>query len=214
ASGRGAQAFGWQSRATGNLSLSAGHQATASGVQATAVGKNAVASGANSTAIGFGATATVDNQVVLGGTGSSVRVGDITASTAAQAAASVGVATVDANGVLGRNTTLLANTAANTASIATLQGQTATLFDLADVNRRDIRTANEGVAMALAMDSPSIPDGANYALSGGFGYFQKRTAFSSAVSARVGEMSAFSAGIGVGLDSGEVGGRAGFQVAW
>jgi hypothetical protein len=235
ASGRGAQAFGWQSRATGNLSLAAGHQATAAGTQATAVGKNASASGANSTAIGFGATATADNQVVLGGAGSSVRVGDIAASTAAQQASSVGVATVDANGVLGRNTTLLPQVATLQTTVAAqgtsitalqaaqttqagqitaLQGQTATLFDLNDINRRGIRKANEGVAMALAMDSPAVPSGANYAVSGGLGYFEDRVAATAAFSARVGEMSSVSAGVGVGFDSGEVGARAGFQVAW
>jgi hypothetical protein len=235
ASGRGAQAFGWQSRATGNLSLAAGHQASAVGTQATAIGKNASATGANSTALGFGAVATADNQVVLGGAGSSVRIGDIAASTAAQQASSVGVATVDANGVLGRNTTLLSNVSALQTSVAaqgtsitalqaaqsaqgtlitSLQGQTATLFDLSEVNRRGIRKANEGVAMALAMETPGIPSGANYAFSGGVGYYEDRAAATAAFSARVGEMSQVSAGVGVGFDSGEVGARAGFQVAW
>ena len=73
---------------------------------ATAVGRLANAAHSNSTAIGANSTTTAANQVVLGGTGTHVRVGDIAASTAAQQASSVGVATVDANGVLGRDTSM------------------------------------------------------------------------------------------------------------
>jgi hypothetical protein len=246
---RGSQAFGWQARSTGLTALAAGHQAVATGDNATAVGKNANASAAGSTALGFnaastfanstaigtGAATTAANQVALGGAGSSVRVGDIAASTAAQQASSVGVATVDANGVLGRNTTLIpqvntlqttvasqgtaitalqATQASQGTAITALQGQTATLFDLNEINRRGIRKANEGVAMALAMETPGIPSGANFAVSGGIGYFDERAAATAAFSARVGEMSQVSAGVGVGFDSGEVGARAGFQVAW
>jgi autotransporter adhesin len=197
ASGRGAQAFGWQSRATGNLSLAAGHQATAAGTQATAVGKNASASGANSTAIGFRRDG---NRRQSGRPRRRRQLGPgwrHCRQHCAQQASSVGVATVDANGVLGRNTTLLPQVAALQTTVAAqgtsitalqaaqttqagqitaLQGQTATLFDLNDINRRGIRKANEGVAMALAMDSPAVPSGANYAVSGGLGYFEDRVA--------------------------------------
>ena len=48
----------------------------------------------------------------------------------------------------------------------------------------------------------------------GVGYFQNRAAATAAFSARVGAMSSFSAGVGVGFDSGEIGARAGFQAAW
>ena len=88
------------------------------------------------------------------------------------------------------------------------------MFNLNDINRRDISRANEGVAMALAMESPSLPAGTNFALSGGVGYFQNRTAVTTAVSARVGTNASISAGVGVGVDSGEVGARGGFQIAW
>ncbi|MEL6542359.1 MAG: YadA-like family protein, partial [Pseudomonadota bacterium] len=81
-------------------------------------------------------------------------------------------------------------------------------------NRELINRANEGVAMALAMESPSLQPGTNFALSGGVGYFQDRGAGSLAFSARISENASFSAGMGVGLDSGEVGARGGFQVAW
>ena len=95
-----------------------------------------------------------------------------------------------------------------------MQGQVGNLFTLSEINRRDIRKANEGVAIALALDSPSVPAGAKFAVSGGIGYYQNRTAATTAFSARVSDRAIISAGVGVGLDSGEVGARGGFQFAW
>ena len=68
--------------------------------------------------------------------------------------------------------------------------------------------------MALAMDTPVLPAGANMAVSGGFGYFRNRVGGTAAFAARVGNMTSVSAGVGVGFDSGTVGGRVGFQHAW
>lgn len=153
ATATGANAFGWQARATSNFTLAAGHQALASGLNATAVGPFtqatgmgasafgngamatqagtvslgvlsrataangtavgalANASGVGSTAIGRGSAASFDgstavNQVALGGAGTSVRIGDIASSTAAQVGP-IGIATVDANGTIGRDMTLI-----------------------------------------------------------------------------------------------------------
>ncbi|MGZ8350252.1 MAG: hypothetical protein ACXWU2_09505, partial [Allosphingosinicella sp.] len=167
--------------ATGNLSLAAGHQAVAGGTQSTALGKNANAAQDNSTALGFGATTTAANQVTLGGAGSSVRIGDIAASTAAQTG-TVGVATVDASGTLGRDTTIFpavqtlqATSATQGAAIAaiqtvnttqstqiaalqaagtTLSGRIDDLFDLRDLDRRD---SQQGIAAAVAFANPAMP---------------------------------------------------------
>ena len=147
------------------------------------------------------------------GTGSSVRVGDIAASTAAQTGA-LAFVTVDANGTLGRDTATPANIANLQAGLATQGTQIGALFDLADVNRREIREANEGVAMALAMETPMLPPGTTFAVAGGVGYYNHRTAATASFAARVGTNSAFSAGVGVGMNSGEFGARAGFQHAW
>ena len=95
-----------------------------------------------------------------------------------------------------------------------MQGQTNELYNISNRNTRDIRIANEGVAMALALESPSLPAGTSFAVSGGIGYFQNRTAGTAALSARVGTNASVSAGIGVGFDSGAVGARGGFQIAW
>jgi hypothetical protein len=104
--------------------------------------------------------------------------------------------------------------AVSDAQFAALEGRVDSVFNLANSNSEAIDRANEGVAMALAMESPSIPAGASFALSGGVGNYEGRTSLAMAVSAAVGEMASISAGIGVGANSGEVGTRAGFQIAW
>jgi hypothetical protein len=124
----------------------------------------------------------------------------------------------DANGIVSSNTTLIPQVAANTAAITSLQTLTSqhttqidALFSLVDDNNN---RATEGVALALAMDSPSLPPGTSFGMSGGVGYYDDKAAGTVAFSARIGTNSAFSAGVGVGFDSGEVGARAGFQAAW
>jgi hypothetical protein len=235
ASGLAASAFGSQTVASGTASTALGHNSDATGLAstavgvsaqatqnfATAVGQLANAAHTGSTAIGAMSATTAASQVAVGGVGTHVRIGDIAASTAAQQANSVGVATVDANGVLGRNTaimpaisTLQSSFSSQAGAITALGADNVTLFDLADKARGNIREANEGVAMALAMDSPSIPAGAKFALSGGVGYFKNRAAFAAAISAAVGEMSSVSAGVGYGFNSKEIGARGGFQIAW
>lgn len=211
--GNGATSGGLGSVAAGSLaaagadnSAAYGARATASAIGASAIGAGATATFENSTALGRSAATTAVGQVALGGAGSHVRIGDITASTAAQTG-TVGLATVDANGVLGRDTSLFP-------AVAALESETALLFDMADRLRGDIRDANEGVAMALAMESPAVPAGKAMAMSGGVGFFKGRAAFASAISAAVGENLQVSAGLGLGLNSKEVGARAGFQVAW
>jgi hypothetical protein len=192
---------------------------SAAGTNATAIGANSTANFANSTAIGTGATTTAANQVTIGGTGSTVRLGGYN---------TAGVLVNDANGNVSTNTALLGtvatntaniaslqtNVASNSAAIASLQGQTTTLFDLAAVNRRDINRANEGVALALAMETPMLPEGKTFALSGGIGYYNDRTAGTAAFAARIGDSTALTGGVGIGFRSGEVGARAGVQHAW
>jgi trimeric autotransporter adhesin len=64
------------------------------------------------------------------------------------------------------------------------------------------------------MESPALPAGTSFALSGGIGYYQNRSAATTAFTARVGKNASVSAGVGFGLNTGEVGARGGFQVAW
>lgn len=214
ASGVASTALGHNSDATGLASTAVGVSAQATATGATAVGRIANASGLNATALGSGASATATNSVALG-TGSvanqanTVSVGAVGAERRIVNVAA-GTATTDAVnlGQLNSVSTSLGS------SITALQTDTVTLFDVTDRLRGDVRDANEGVAMALAMDSPNVPAGAKFALSGGVGYFKNRAAFAAAISAAVGEMSSVSAGLGYGLDSNEIGARAGFQIAW
>jgi hypothetical protein len=105
--------------------------------------------------------------------------------------------------------------------IGALQGQISNLQtqvdNLAEENRiqnRAIHKGFEGVAMALAMESPAVPAGATFAISGGVGGYNGRHSLATAISAAIGEKASVSAGFGYGLNSGEVGYRAGFQVAF
>jgi len=93
-------------------------------------------------------------------------------------------------------------------------GQINTLFAQSDENRRQARLANEGVALALSMETPALPADAKFGMSGGIGYYNDRTAGSIAMTARISEKATFSAGVGAGFDSGEIGARGGFQVVW
>ncbi|MXO89398.1 YadA-like family protein [Pontixanthobacter aquaemixtae] len=227
ATGPGATAFGWRSGANAERATALGHLAQADGVRSVAVGEaagagadgaiaignEASADGVDSIAIGNGATATNDGQVVIANLGTS---------TASQMGP-ISVVTADQNGTLGLTTGLASNAAvsANSANITALQTLTANqsariddLFGRTAANSAAIDRANEGVAMALAMESPMLPPGTSFALSGGVGYFENQGAGTIAMTVRAGENAAFSAGVGVGFDSGEVGARGGFQVAW
>lgn len=204
-----------------------GDTSAASGAGAVALGQGASASGANSVAIGAGASAANDGQVV---------VASLDDSTGSQTGG-LFLVTADATGTLGLSgtgddgmgafaaqssvDTNSANIAANSTAIGSLQqltstqtGQINTLFGQTQANREAIDRANEGVAMALAMESPQLPAGTTFALSGGVGYFENQGAGTMALSARVSDNASISAGVGVGFDSGEVGARGGFQFAW
>jgi hypothetical protein len=68
--------------------------------------------------------------------------------------------------------------------------------------------------MALAMESPAVPAGKSFALSGGVGGYEGKHALATAISAAIGETANVSAGVGYGFNTGEVGYRAGFQFAF
>lgn len=166
----GATAVGDDAVADGANATAIGRQAWARAAGATALGANATASFSGSTAIGAGAATTAANQVALGAAGTSVRVGDIAASTAAQKGP-VAVATVDAFGTLGRDTTVVpaiqalqAAGSAQAGQISSLQAvqsqlqdRVGTLFDLRQGDRRDTQ---QGIAAAVAMGQAPMPSAA------------------------------------------------------
>jgi autotransporter adhesin len=147
--------------------------------------------------VGFEAATTRVNQVTLGGDGSSVRVGDIDASTDAQVGP-VDVVTVDANGTLGRQQAASAQSVSNvrvalnavaqvsdaqfnalSVRTSTLEGRVDTLFDLSDTVDRD---AKRGIASIAAQANPHFPSAAG------------KTSYASNVATYRGEVG-FSAGL-------------------
>lgn len=190
ASATSALALGSDASAIRDQAVAVGNRALAQGVNASAFGSSAAAIHDDATAIGSNALTTAANQVALGGTGSSVRVGDIDASTDAQVGP-VDVVTVDRNGTLGRQRAAsaaavdqislsMANALAiSDAQFNALQGQVNSLFDLREHDRRDFK---RGIAAAIALADPSMPSGAG------------RTSYASNVSTYRGEIG-FSAGV-------------------
>lgn len=200
ATGDGSTALGAVSLASGTAATALGRLTNASGTGSTALGNLATASADGSVALGQGSVANQVNTVSVGAVGTERRIVNVAAGTASTDAVNLGQLTAVH--------TSLGN------SLAALRDDTGELFQLSSRNRRDIGDANEGVAMALAMDTPAIPAGAHIAVSGGVGYFKNRVSFASAIAVAVGPMSSVSAGLGYGINSKELGARAGFQLAW
>ncbi|MXO63838.1 hypothetical protein [Qipengyuania oceanensis] len=222
ATGMGASAFGNGAVATqqGTVALgvlatanaiggvSVGALATASGIGSIAIGNRASATHAGSVAIGVGAATTAASQVSLGGAGSSVRVGDIAASTAAQTG-TIGVATVDENGTLGQNLTLLPAVSALQASFATQDGRMSQLEaaslslassvdQLATQQSIDRRDTRQGIAAAVAMGQaplPSAPGRTSYVVNGAT--FRGEQAVGASIMHRLDTAEPFAIGLGV-----------------
>ena len=130
-------------------------------------------------------TAAQDNQVVIGTATQSVSFGSVGANQALM---------TDANGNIVGDGGALSNR---------LSG-----FD------DDIDDNTAGVALALALDSPSVAPGQNFAMSGGVGTFGGEGAIALSFTARVNQNVQLNAGIGSGFRSNTVGGRAGFVIGW
>lgn len=231
ANGTGAVAIGADNNATGNGAVAIGNANTAGANGAVALGNAANAAQANAVALGSGATTTRAGQIALGGTGSSVRVGDIAASTAAQVGPT-DIATVDASGTLGRDTTIRP-ALASLQSTVTSQGSSISAIQAVDAQQtarlssletgqaalgsqviQNNREANAGIAAAMAMGGVVMPSGANYSVSFNLATYRGQQGFSGSAVQRVSEKVYFSAGIAGSTVKGSTGGRAGFTVAW
>jgi autotransporter adhesin len=170
--------------------MAIGNGTTASANNAIAVGANARAEFVNATAIGANTVATAANQITLGSSGTSVRIGDIAASTSAQVGP-VQAVTVDASGTLGRQSVASAQAvqavssalqqvaAISDTQFTALDARVGTLFDLREHDRKDFR---QGIAAVAAMAAPHFPSEAG------------RTSYASNVALFRGEVG-FSAGI-------------------
>ncbi|MDQ0302763.1 autotransporter adhesin [Ancylobacter polymorphus] len=173
-----------------------GQNANASATNAAALGTGAIASFAGSTAVGAGASTSRANQMALGTAGSTYTMAGLTSSASRSAqSGAVQIVTTDAVG--------------NLASASTAE-----LFDLRPV-WAEIDRVSEGVAMAMAMDTPTLPNGKNMAVSAQWGTFGGQNALALSSIARIADDSFFVTGaIGVGFNEGTVGGKAGLLFAW
>jgi len=202
-------ATGQASFASGDNSTAAGQLSTASGADSTALGQGSVASGTDSTAVGQGSQATHDNAMALGAgaqttAANQVIVGGATntyttpgiASAASRAAQTgpVELVTTDLNGNLASD---------GGATAAAIRGL-----------NEDVRENRDGVAMALAMQSPSLAGAENFALSGGFGAYAGGSAFAATGAVRISPNAQLDGGIGVGFRENRVGGRIGVTFKW
>jgi hypothetical protein len=203
--------------ASGNQSTVVGYSASATQLNATAVGSSAQALHQNATAIGANATTTAANQVTLGGSGSSVRIGDIAASTLAQSGA-VQAVTVDGSGTLGRQSVvaaadynqttqrMMAALGTNTQQIDQLSGRIDGLaFDLGIVNKR----ASAGIAAAMAFGGTMVVPDSNVSISLNAATYRGEEGFSGSIVARVAPRVYVSGGVAGSSAKGSTGGRVG-----
>ena len=215
ATGPGATAIGWQSVANAERAQAFGHLAQATGVRSTAVGEAAMALGAgsiamgdqasaaadNSVAIGAGASATRANEFVLGNGQNTYRAAGIAsqASTAAQSGP-IGIVTSDAQGNL-----------AVDRSIGTQMSQ---LDSRVRSLGSSIEDNKEGIAMAMALNTPYVPEDKTFAVSTSLGAFDGTTAMAASMGYRFNANTQLDAGVTYGFDRNQVGGRIGVTYAW
>lgn len=155
ATGTGSFAAGNMSTANGTGAVALGNGATATGNGAMAFGNGASAAADGAVAIGPGAVADRANLIAIGGGGSTLRASGISSSASRTSQSGpVSLVTADAAGNLATtllNVTELSGLAQRT---TTLEGRVGELFDLANVQTKNMR---QGVALATAKANPHFP---------------------------------------------------------
>ncbi|WP_267360901.1 MULTISPECIES: hypothetical protein [unclassified Methylobacterium] len=230
ASGNEASAFGAFASATAENATALGRSATARGTGATAVGVGAGAQGADSVAIGHGAQAAHDNAVALGAgvattranqvaIGASSQTYTLAGLTSAQSAAMqtgpTGFVTTDASGNLATSSFGPSSIDAISGRLGTLEGDVAGLQAATLQLQRDVRSAFQGTAIALALSGAVLPEGKAYAVSANFGTYRGQGAFGAAGIARISDNLYASGGVGFATNGpSNIGGRGGITVAW
>jgi trimeric autotransporter adhesin len=194
--------------AAGVNSFAAGQSALASGARSAAIGTNAQATNSDSIAISAGAATTRNNQLVLGGPATVVTMPSLAGASSSAQGGPLSLVTTDAGGNLGT---------APLGALGTSAATAATAFDprVTGLDRR----LSDGVGLALAAGgSPGLLPGRRFALSTNAGSFNGGNAVSFAFTALIHDEPAFavagSAGVGVGIRTGAVGGRGGFSIQW
>lgn len=112
-----------------------------------------------------------------------------------------------ADGVDGTNAAQTAMLSQHSGQIAVLEGGVSKLFKKSE-------QAFEGVAMALAMESPQVDPGKRFGISLNYGGFEGENALAAAAKLRFDDTWAGTAGVGYGMGQKTLGVRAGIQAQW
>ena len=230
ASGNEASAFGASASATAENATALGRSASATGSGATAVGVDARAQGTGSVAVGQGAQAAHDNAVALGAGVATTRANQVAIGASSQTYTLAGLASAqslatqsgptgfvstDANGNLAVSSFGPANLNAMNGRIGNLEASVAGLQAATLQIQRDVRSAFQGTAIALALSGAVLPEGKAYAVSANFGTYRGQGAFGAAGTARIGDNLYASGGIGFAVNGpSNIGGRGGITLAW
>ncbi len=201
ASGANAAAFGMFAMATGANSTALGENSAAGGTDSTALGESASAAQNNTIAIGRGVTTVRANQVLIGNAQNTYSAPGIasSASLASQGAA-VGVVTSDEAG--------------NLAVDRNLYNQVSGISQELQSIRSDVDTNRAGIAMAMALQTPWVPETKQYSLNFSTGFFQGKQAGALSLAARVNDIIQVNGGLAMGFDNRDLGGRIGVTVSW
>ena len=72
----------------------------------------------------------------------------------------------------------------------------------------------EGIAIAIALGGLAVPENKTFALGANLGFFDGKEAISAQTAIRLDQNVTLNGGLGLGLDSSQVGGRVGLMTAW
>ena len=199
-------------------STAIGRQTNAASPDSTVVGYGATAGNNSATAIGKNATTTKANQVMLGGTGSNIAIGDIAASDAAQTGAEQ-VVTIDSAGTLGvSNMATSASVdnlrsamnhiaAVSDAQFDALTGRVGGIESRLDGFDLRMEGLEGGIASAMALGGAMPVPGKAITLTVAGGTYGGEQAFAGMVTGRVTDAIYISAGVTGNTADDRVGGR-------
>lgn len=175
----------------------------------TAIGARANVQHDHSTAIGADAVSTNDHQVTLGTSEDTVKAEGITSQLSKdRQSGPLEIVTSDGQGNLATDGG--ATHAAIDANSLAIGDNSAAI----DANGLRIDENSAGVAMALAMDVPDVDIDKTFGLAASWGNFEGENAFAAAAAWRINPTWSVNAGIGVGVNTHTVGGRAGIRGQW
>ena len=201
ASGANAAAYGMFAMATGANTTAIGENSSAAGAGSTALGESASAAQLNTIAIGRGAATTRANQVLVGNAQNTYTApGIASAASLAAQGTSVGVVTSDEAG----------NLAVDRGLFNQINGLSNELQSV----RADVDINRAGIAMAMALQTPWVPDTKRYAMNFSTGFYRGKQAGALSLAARLNDMVQVNGGLAMSFNNRDVGGRVGVTLNW